>query len=78
MATTSQACLAGAGVALILDFVCRDALASGELERVLPDWSGPATKFYLVYPERKLLPRRVRLPRITLRSIGLPVCQSFM
>lgn len=61
MATTFQACLAGAGIALIPDFVCRDALASGVLTHILPDWSGPPAKFYLVYLERKLLPRRVRL-----------------
>lgn len=61
MATILQACRAGAGIALIPDFVCREALQSGELERVLPDWHGPPAEFYLVYPERRLLPGRVRL-----------------
>lgn len=61
MATIFRACVAGAGVALIPDFVCRDALESGELVRVLAEWRGPPAKFYLVYPERKLLPVRVRL-----------------
>lgn len=61
MATTFQACLAGVGVALIPAFVCRSALGSGALDRILPDWSGPPAKFYLVYPERKLIPKRVRL-----------------
>lgn len=61
MATALRVCLSGAGVALIPAFVCRSALESGALERILPEWSGPPAKFYLVYPERKLLPKRVRL-----------------
>lgn len=61
MATILQVCRGGAGIALIPDFVCHEALQAGELERVLPDWRGPAAQFYLLYPERRLLPERVRL-----------------
>ncbi|MGB5474033.1 MAG: substrate binding domain-containing protein, partial [Gammaproteobacteria bacterium] len=60
MATTLQACLGGAGVALIPSFVCRDALQSGALQRILPEWSGPSAQFYLVYPDRRLMPARVQ------------------
>jgi DNA-binding transcriptional LysR family regulator len=60
MATSLQVCLNGAGIALIPAFVCQDALAAGELERVLPAWQGQPAQFYLVYAERKLLPKRVR------------------
>ena len=61
MATIYQAVLAGVGVALMPTFVCRGALESGALDRILPDWSGPTARFYLVYPERRLMPARVRL-----------------
>lgn len=29
--------------------------------RVLPDWSGPANEAFLIYPERRYRPLRVRL-----------------
>lgn len=61
MATTFQACKAGVGAALIPAFVCRSALESGALDHILPDWSGPPARFHLVYPERRLIPKRVRL-----------------
>ena len=32
---------AGAGIALIPNFVCGDALASGAQTKILPDWSVP-------------------------------------
>jgi DNA-binding transcriptional LysR family regulator len=61
MATTLHVTLAGAGIAMIPTFVCRELLESGTLQRVLPQWCGPIAEFYLVYPERELMPKRVRL-----------------
>jgi DNA-binding transcriptional LysR family regulator len=61
MATTLRVTQAGAGIAMIPAFVCRESLESGELERILPQWYGPTAEFYLVYPERELMPKRVRL-----------------
>lgn len=61
MATTMRIAQAGAGITLIPAFVCRESLESGTLQRVLPQWAGPAAEFHLVYTERELMPNRVRL-----------------
>ncbi|MCK5002936.1 MAG: LysR family transcriptional regulator [Gammaproteobacteria bacterium] len=61
MATTHRTCLSGTGIALIPTFVCRASIESGNLQQVLPQWHGPTAEFYLVYPEKELMPRRVRL-----------------
>jgi DNA-binding transcriptional LysR family regulator len=61
MATILQITQAGGGIAMIPVFVCRDLLAQGVLQRVLPEWNGPEAVFYLVYPEKELMPVRVRI-----------------
>jgi DNA-binding transcriptional LysR family regulator len=61
MATTMQITQAAAGISLIPAFVCRESLESGSLQRVLPQWVGPAAEFHLVFTERELMPNRVRL-----------------
>ena len=43
----------GMGVALLPEFVCAPAIARGELERVLPDWSVPQGTMHFVYPSRR-------------------------
>ena len=45
-------CEAGLGLALILDGEAADALDSGRLQRVLPDWTLPAVSIYAVTPHR--------------------------
>lgn len=61
MVTTMCLAKAGAGIAMIPLFMCKDALENGQLQRVLPKWYGPIAEFYLVYLERKLMPNRLRL-----------------
>ena len=61
MATTLRASQAGVGIALIPAFVCRESIESGSLQQILPQWHGPTAEFYLVYPEKELMPKRVRL-----------------
>lgn len=61
MATILQMSQAGTGIALIPIFVCRDLLEQGQLQKVLPQWRGPEAVFYLVYPEKELMPTRVKL-----------------
>jgi len=52
-----QAALDGLGVAQIPDIQCRELLAAGTLERVLPEWSGPIGIVHLVFTSRRgLLP----------------------
>jgi len=55
----SAAC-EGLGVALLPEYVCEDALRSGQLERVLPGWAAPELIVHLVFPSRRGLPPAVR------------------
>lgn len=44
--------IAGQGIGTLPDFVSRDAVARGELVRVLPDWELPAPEIYAVTASR--------------------------
>lgn len=48
-----EAARRGMGVALLPEFVCAPAIAQGELEVVLPDWSVPDGTMHFVYPSRR-------------------------
>ena len=43
----------GTGIALLPEANCKDALASGALTRVLPDWSGNDGILHLVFVSRR-------------------------
>jgi DNA-binding transcriptional LysR family regulator len=43
----------GMGVALLPEFVCAPAIARGELEVMLPEWSVPEGIMHFVYPSRR-------------------------
>ena len=51
---------AGLGVALVPDFVAREALEAGRLREVLPGRVAFQWSILAVYPRRKYLPARVR------------------
>lgn len=52
-----QAAIDGAGIAFLPEYSCREALADGRLELVLPDWSGREGILHLVFTSRRgLLP----------------------
>ncbi|AZD27570.1 LysR family transcriptional regulator [Pseudomonas chlororaphis] len=53
--------LQGAGLCITPAWLVSDLLDSGQLVRVLPDWSGPPNEAFLIYPERRYRPLRVRL-----------------
>lgn len=55
-----DAAKAGLGVALLPDRVCRSALASGELVRVLPAWHAQVGTVQLAFTTRRGLPPAVR------------------
>lgn len=52
---------AGAGIALLPEVTVRDALASKQLEPVLPDWTAEPQSLFAVYPRHHQLSQRVRL-----------------
>lgn len=46
-------CLSGLGLACMQESYFEDAISAGRLERVLADWCGPFTGYYLYYPSRR-------------------------
>jgi DNA-binding transcriptional LysR family regulator len=59
-AAVRVAATAGMGVAFLPEYSCRDALASGALVRLFPDWRGRAGIVHLVFTTRRGLPPAVR------------------
>jgi DNA-binding transcriptional LysR family regulator len=55
------ALIAGTGVGILPEFILRDALAAGRLERLLPDWSLPSGGVYWVTPPGGPRPKRVEV-----------------
>ncbi len=54
------ACLAGQGIGLLPELLCRDQLASGDLLAVLDEWRLPEGGVYAVYPSPRHLTPKVR------------------
>ncbi|KWR90229.1 LysR family transcriptional regulator [Cupriavidus sp. IDO] len=48
-----EAAIAGIGVAMLPRMYCRDAIDSGELELLLPQWEMPVGMLHAVFPSRK-------------------------
>jgi DNA-binding transcriptional LysR family regulator len=55
------ALIAGIGLGLLPEFILRDALAAGQLERLLLDWSPPSGAVYWVTPPGGPRPKRVEI-----------------
>ncbi len=55
------ALIAGTGLGILPEFILRDALAAGQLERLLPDWSLPSGAAYWVTPPGGPRPKRVEV-----------------
>src|SRR6266550_866178 len=53
--------IAGTGLGILPEFILRDALAAGQLERLLPDWSLPLGAVYWVTPPGGPRPKRVEV-----------------
>jgi DNA-binding transcriptional LysR family regulator len=51
----------GSGIAVVGDHFAEPYVQSGELVRVLPDWSLPAYPAWAVFPGRRLMPARTRV-----------------
>lgn len=56
-----EAAIAGMGVALQPTFITHQALAVGQLERLLPDCQGEQAGLFVVYPPGRLITRRARV-----------------
>ena len=55
------AAMLGSGLVLLPTLLAEDAIARGELERVIPEWQTESLGVYLAYSSRRNLSRRVRL-----------------
>jgi DNA-binding transcriptional LysR family regulator len=55
------ALIGGTGLGILPEFILRDALAAGRLERLLPDWSLPSGGVYWVTPPGGPRPKRVEV-----------------
>ena len=55
-----QALEAGLGIGGLQTLPGADALASGRLVRVLPDWRLPDRYLYAVFPDARFIPDKVR------------------
>jgi DNA-binding transcriptional LysR family regulator len=53
------ALIAGTGLGLLPEFIVREALADGRLERLLPEWSMASGSVYWVTPPGGRRPKRV-------------------
>ncbi|WP_404710309.1 LysR substrate-binding domain-containing protein [Sphingomonas sp. MMS24-J13] len=60
MAAVRDAAVDGLGIAILPDHVCRQAMATGGLVRVLPAWRGLQGIVHLVFTTRRGLPPAVR------------------
>lgn len=53
------ATLAGAGMAVLPDFLVADHLAAGRLKSIVPEWALPAGGIHVVYPAARFRPSKV-------------------
>lgn len=56
-----QMACSGHGIVALPTFIVSESLVSGALVEVLPDYALPSVNAWLVYPQNRYLPRRVRL-----------------
>ncbi|MEH6530140.1 MAG: LysR family transcriptional regulator [Photobacterium frigidiphilum] len=55
-----EACLDGFGITFMPEFICKEHIVSGRLVHVLPDVYSAQIPVSFVYPERKLISKRLR------------------
>ena len=54
-----EAITRGLGLRFIPDFVCKEAIASGEVLEVLPESIKPMLTLYALYPARQFVPAKL-------------------
>lgn len=58
MGLQRELCIAGKGIMGLTSFLAKGLVASGQLVKVLPDWSLPQSVLWCVTPGHRLLPQR--------------------
>lgn len=51
----------GAGVVYMLDVLVRSAISSGMLRPLLPEWTTSNRPIFLVHPQKRYIPAKVRV-----------------
>ncbi|MEH6669502.1 LysR family transcriptional regulator [Halopseudomonas sp.] len=60
MSTIRQAAIDGLGVTALPEYVCRSALQTGQLVRILPDWISQSANLSLLMPSRLGVPAHTK------------------
>ncbi|ANM11202.1 MULTISPECIES: LysR family transcriptional regulator [unclassified Rhizobium] len=63
----------GHGIGLLPSTYCDDKIRSGELIRLLPDWSSEAIFVHAVYPTRRFMPARLQVFLDALKAWKTPL-----
>lgn len=63
----------GHGIGLLPTTYCEEKIASGELIRLLPDWSTPEILLHAIYPTRRFLPAKLQVFLDALRAWKSPL-----
>jgi len=73
-----DAAIAGAGIVTVATFIAASPIRAGLLNVVLREWSRPGPPIWMVYPERRFLPVRVKVfvDFLTSRISGIPPWDS--
>jgi DNA-binding transcriptional LysR family regulator len=58
--TMLDACVAGAGIAQILELGTEEPVRPKKLVDLFPDWSGERWPLYALYPSRRYLPAKLQ------------------
>ncbi|PCH94155.1 MAG: LysR family transcriptional regulator [Gammaproteobacteria bacterium] len=58
-AILTQSLIDGLGIAVLPDYMSREAVSAGELVNILPDWGMPAIDIYALYPRN-----RAKIPKV--------------
>jgi len=58
--TMLDACVAGAGIAQILELGTQELLRSKKLINLFPEWSGERWPLYALYPSRRYQPAKLK------------------
>lgn len=59
--TMLSACLAGAGIAQVLEFATREQVRDGRLIELFPDWRDELFPLHAIYPSRQYRTAKVRV-----------------
>lgn len=67
----------GAGITAVSDHFAQPYVVTGELKRVLPEWSIPSSPAWAVFPGRRLMPARTRVFLDALQAeFSVPRCDA--